>query len=225
MNLQKLHDEFLTCQFRVLELKSALMFHSDIDQAILCLKELKTSAGLHFLNNVSQMLIETFRNGGKIIVAGNGGSLCDAAHFAEELTGFFSPLRRPPLPAIALTDPGHITCVGNDAGFDEVFARGVEAYGKPDDVFIALTTSGNSENLFRAVMRAKEKGLRTITFLGKGGGKLKGQADLEWIVGIANTSDRIQEVHMAAIHMIIHAVEEELFPHPSTERVSHAALR
>jgi len=200
------------------------MFHADIDQAILCLRELKTADGLHFLESASQLLIETFQNGRKIIVAGNGGSLCDAAHFAEELTGFFHK-KRPPLPAIALTEPGHITCVGNDVGFDEVFARGVEAYGQPLDVFVALTTSGKSENLYRALIRAKERGLKTIAFLGKGGGRMKGLADLEWIVGSASTSDRIQEVHMAAIHMMIKAVEERMFFQSSTESVSHAAPR
>jgi len=201
------------------------MFHAAIDQAIFCLKELQSVEGLLFLKNVSELLIETFRNGKKIIIAGNGGSLCDATHFAEELTGFFSPMRRPALPAIALSDPGHITCVGNDVGFDEVFARGVEAYGKTDDVFIALTTSGKSENLYRALERAKKMGLKTVAFLGKGGGRMAGLADFEWIVNAARTSDRIQEVHMAAIHMIIQAVEESLFAQATKEQVSHAALR
>ena len=98
-------------------------------------------------------------SGDKLLLAGNGGSLCDAMHFAEELTGYFRK-KRPALPAIALSDPGHLTCVGNDVGFDNVFSRGIEALGKKGDLFIALTTSGNSENIRRAVEVAKEKSLK-----------------------------------------------------------------
>jgi D-sedoheptulose 7-phosphate isomerase len=197
-------------------------FGQDIDQAILCLQELKQEEGFRFLNEASKLLIQTFQNGGKIIVAGNGGSLCDATHFAEELTGIFHR-HRPALPAIALADPGHLTCVGNDLGFEEVFARGVEAYGKKGDVFIALTTSGNSKNLVKAVERAKKLSLKTIAFLGRGGGRLKGQADLEWVVEAAPTTDRIQELHMTAIHLIIKEVEETLFGDSQREPISHAA--
>jgi D-sedoheptulose 7-phosphate isomerase len=146
----------------------------------------------------------------KILVAGNGGSLCDAMHFAEELTGLYRN-KRPALPAIALSDPGHMSCVGNDLGYDQVFSRAVEALGKKGDVLVLLTTSGNSSNLIKAAQAAKEKGLSVIAFLGKTGGKMKGMGDLEWIVSGFSYSDRIQEVQMAAIHMIIEMVEEELF--------------
>ena len=134
-------------------------------------------------------------------------------HFAEELTGFFRK-KRIALPAIALSDPGHLTCVSNDLGFESVFSRSVEALGAPGDLFIALTTSGNSPNLIQAVQMAKSKQLRTIAFLGKTGGEMKGQCDLEWIVSGFTFSDRIQEAHMAAIHIIIEQVERNLFYAP-----------
>ena len=118
---------------------------------------------------------------------------------------------REALPAIALSDPGHLSCVANDLGFEKVFARGVEAFGNPGDIFVALTTSGNSPNITEALGQAKELGLKTIAFLGKSGGALKGQADLEWVVSGFEYSDRVQEAHMAAIHIIIEMVEEQLF--------------
>ena len=166
--------------------------------------------GLKFIENVAWATIDCYRKGGKLLIAGNGGSLCDAMHFAEELTGYFRKARKA-LPALALADPGHLTCVGNDIGFEEVFARGVEAHGKKGDLFIALTTSGNSENLVRAVKEAKKKELTTVGFLGKTGGFLKGHCDYEWIVSGFEYSDRIQEAHMSAIHIIIEMVERELF--------------
>ncbi|MEM8728062.1 MAG: SIS domain-containing protein [Chlamydiota bacterium] len=178
------------------------------------IESLTTTAGLKFIEDVSGAIVDCYKDGGKPIIAGNGGSLCDGIHFAEELTGLFRN-NRPPLAAIALADPAHLTCVGNDLGFDEVFARGVEAHGKPGDLFIALTTSGNSVNLIRAVDRAKKQRLRVIAFLGKDGGRLKGRGDYEWIVSGFETSDRIQEAHMAAIHIIIELVERELF-YPAT---------
>jgi len=171
---------------------------------------LSSEEGLKFIESIACAIIDCYRNGGKLLIAGNGGSLCDAMHFAEELTGYFRKDRKA-LPAIAIADPGHITCVGNDAGFEEVFARGVEALGKKGDLFISLTTSGNSKNLLRAVDVAKEKELTTVAFLGKSGGLLKGVCDHEWIVSGFEFSDRIQEAHMAAIHIIIEMVEQELF--------------
>ncbi len=171
---------------------------------------LKTPEVVEFIEKSSHMITDCFKSEGKILVAGNGGSLCDAMHFAEELTGLYRN-KRPALPAIALSDPGHMSCVGNDLGYDHVFSRAVEALGKKGDVLVLLTTSGNSPNLIKAAQAAKEKGLSVIAFLGKTGGKMKGMGDLEWIVSGFSYSDRIQEVQMAAIHMIIEMVEEELF--------------
>lgn len=179
-----------------------------IDDSIEAVKKLK--AHEKFIADASFLIADTFREGNKIILAGNGGSLCDASHFAEELTGFFRG-PRPALPAIVLSEPGHITCTANDLSFNEVFARGVEAFGRPGDLFIGLTTSGNSPNIIRAFEEAKKRDLKTMAFLGKGGGKLKGQADLEMIIDGFSTSDRIQEAHMAAIHIILEAMEAIMF--------------
>ena len=174
------------------------------------MESLRSPEGLKFIESAALAIVDCFRNGGKLLIAGNGGSLCDAMHFAEELTGYFRK-ERPALPAIALADPGHLTCVGNDTSFNEIFARGIEAHGNHGDLFILLTTSGNSANLIRAAQIAKEKNLQVISFLGKTGGALKGMGDLEWIVSGFEYSDRIQEAHMAAIHIIIEMVEQELF--------------
>jgi len=181
-----------------------------VGDAIRAAEFLKNSFSLKFIEMASRLISDCFRTGGKILLAGNGGSLCDAMHFAEELTGQFRA-RRKALPAIALSDPGHLTCVANDMGFENVFSRGVEAFGQPEDILILMTTSGNSQNLLNAALCAKEKNLKTIAFLGKSGGKLSGQCDLEWIVSGFEYSDRIQEAHMAAIHIIIEMIEKELF--------------
>lgn len=185
------------------------ILHS-VQEAIRAASMLQEPSALHFIEDAASLIAECFRKQKKVLIAGNGGSLCDAMHFAEELTGLFRK-KRPALPAIALADPGHLTCVGNDMGFDSVFSRGVEALGTSGDVFVALTTSGNSTNLIEAVQIAKKQGLQVIAFLGKTGGLLKGLADLEWIVSGFPFSDRIQEAHMAAIHIIIEQVEHHLF--------------
>ena len=171
---------------------------------------LQQPEGISFIKKASCMLTECYRQKKKVLIAGNGGSLCDAMHFAEELTGQFRS-KRPALAAIALSDPSHMSCVGNDMGFDEIFARSVEALGSEGDLLVVLTTSGNSANIVRAVEQAHEKQMKTIAFLGKTGGKLKGLCDLEWIVSGFAYSDRIQEAHMAAIHILIELVEEQLF--------------
>lgn len=179
------------------------------------LRQLTTPHALNFIEGSALALAGSFQMGGKVLIAGNGGSLCDAAHFAEELTGVFRHKRKA-LPALALTEPGHLSCVANDLGFEQVFARGIEAFGKEGDVFIGLTTSGNSANMVLAFERAKELGLVTISFLGRAGGRLKGCADLELIIDGAY-SDRIQEAHMSALHIIIELVEHLLFENQAVE--------
>lgn len=159
---------------------------------------------------VAIKLAEIFKKGGKVLICGNGGSNCDAMHFMEEFTGRFRK-ERPALPAISISDPSHITCVANDYGFDYIFSKGVEAYGKSGDMFIGISTSGNSNNVIKAVEQAKEQGLITCALLGKDGGKLKGQCDFEFIIP-ATTSDRVQEIHMMILHIIIEGVERILFP-------------
>ncbi len=159
---------------------------------------------------VAEKLAEIFTNGNKVLICGNGGSNCDALHFAEEFTGRFRKERRA-LPAIAISDSSHITCVGNDYGFDYIFSKGVEAFGKEGDMFIGISTSGNSGNIIKAMEKAKELGMTTVTLLGKDGGKLKGTADFEFVIE-GETSDRIQEIHMTILHIIIEGVERIMFP-------------
>lgn len=159
---------------------------------------------------VAKELANVFQLGNKVLICGNGGSNCDALHFAEEFTGRFRKDRKA-LPAISLSDSSHITCVGNDYGFDYIFSRGVEAYGKEGDMFIGISTSGNSTNVIKAVEVAKKMGLKTCVLLGKDGGKLKGMCDYEFIIP-GNTSDRIQEIHMMILHIIIEGVERLMFP-------------
>lgn len=159
---------------------------------------------------VVKALAETFQNKGKTLICGNGGSNCDAMHFAEEFTGRFRK-ERPALPAISLSDSSHITCVGNDYGFDYIFSKGIEAFGQEGDLFIGISTSGNSSNIIEAVKTAKERKLKTVALLGKDGGKLKGMCDFEFIIP-GETSDRIQEIHMMILHIIIEGVERILFP-------------
>lgn len=180
------------------------------NDAITVIQQLQDTETKFFIEESAKRLADLYSKGNKVIIAGNGGSLCDAMHFAEELTGQFRKKRRA-LPAIALACPGHITCAANDFGFDEVFARGVEAYGQKGDLFVGLTTSGNSPNIMKAFQKAKEMQLQSIAFLGKGGGRLKGFADLELIVKDMETSDRIQELHMCVIHILIEVLEHKLF--------------
>jgi D-sedoheptulose 7-phosphate isomerase len=183
---------------------------ASVRQSVQAVEKLLLPQNLVFIEQAAMCIAECFSQGNKLILAGNGGSLCDAAHFAEELTGQFRQKRRA-LPAIALSDPGHLSCVANDHGFEWVFARGIEAYGKPGDLFIGLSTSGNSPNIIRAFETARQMQLKSMAFLGKNGGLLKGIADLEMIIDGFETSDRIQEAHMAAIHIIIERMEEKLF--------------
>jgi len=159
---------------------------------------------------IAQELASAYKNGKKSLIAGNGGSNCDAMHFAEEFTGRFRKDRRA-LPSISISDSSHITCVGNDYGFDFIFAKGVEAFGQEGDFFFGISTSGNSKNIIEAVKSAKERKLKTVALLGKDGGKLKGTCDYEFIIP-GETSDRIQEVHMMILHIIIEGVERILFP-------------
>lgn len=159
---------------------------------------------------VAKALAEVFNTGNKVLICGNGGSNCDALHFAEEFTGRFRGDRRA-LPAVAISESSHITCVGNDYGFDYVFSRGVEAYGKSGDMFIGISTSGNSGNVIKAVETAKKIGMKTCVLLGKDGGKLKGMCDYEFIIP-GKTSDRVQEIHMMILHIIIEGVERIMFP-------------
>jgi D-sedoheptulose 7-phosphate isomerase len=153
----------------------------------------------------------TLDGGGLLMACGNGGSMCDAMHFAEEWTGRFRK-DRAALAAVAFSDASQLTCIANDFGFDEIFARQVEALGKPGDLLVLMSTSGNSPNCLRAIETARRKGVTTVGLLGKGGGKMLPLVDIPILVPLATTSDRIQEVHIKILHITIEAVERELFP-------------
>jgi D-sedoheptulose 7-phosphate isomerase len=184
----------------------AQLFADSLASASDCLQQFSNDpAVLEALVILTQKICELESAGGKALVAGNGGSMADSMHFAEELSGRFRNDRRP-LPALALADPTHLSCVSNDYGFDYVFSRSVEALGSPGDILILLTTSGNSKNLLFAAEAAHKKGLYVVGFLGRGGGALLPLCDLT-IMAPGETSDRIQELHMLALHMVVEAVE------------------
>lgn len=157
----------------------------------------------------AEVLSRVMRNGGKVISCGNGGSMSDAMHFAEELTGRFRE-NRVALPAMAISDPTHLTCVANDFGFEYVFSRYVEAHGKAGDVLLAISTSGNSANVLNAVEAAHKKGMLVIGLTGKDGGKMKNMCDVDICVSWNGYSDRIQEVHIKIIHILIEQIEVHL---------------
>jgi D-sedoheptulose 7-phosphate isomerase len=162
------------------------------------------------IQRIGAHLADILRAGGRILACGNGGSMCDAMHFAEELSGRYRKDRQA-LSAQAISDPAHLTCVGNDYGFDRVFARGVEAWGRAGDVLTVFSTSGNSRNLVAAAETANARGISVVGILGRDGGMLKSLCDHHVIVpGI--TADRIQEVHIKIVHLMIETVERHLFP-------------
>lgn len=157
------------------------------------------------------VLIEALRADKRVLACGNGGSMSDAMHFAEELTGNFR-LHRRPLGAIALSDSAHLTCVANDFGFDQVFARGVEAHGGRGDVLLAISTSGKSPNVLAAVSSAKEKGLSTIGLVGHAESPLAKEVDIAIVTAVESKwADRVQELHIMVIHMLVELIEAALF--------------
>jgi len=155
------------------------------------------------------LMADAIRDGHKILSCGNGGSMCDAMHFAEELSGLYREERRA-LPAIAVSDPSHLTCAGNDYGFEAIFSRFIEAVGQSGDILLAISTSGNSDNVVNAARVAKGKGMKVIGLTGKSGGKLAGLCDVEIRAPQSDYSDRIQEIHIKIIHSIIFMVEKKL---------------
>lgn len=187
------------------------MIRKEFEEAAATLTSfLNQDSNLEAVSKAVHVLASAFKNGNKVISCGNGGSMCDAMHFAEELSGRFRN-DRPALPAMSISDPSHITCVANDYGFESVFSRHLEAFGSKGDVLLAISTSGNSTNVIKAAQAAKEKGMLVIGLTGKSGGSLAPLCDVEIRVAHNGFADRIQEVHIKIIHCLIHGVESTLF--------------
>lgn len=161
------------------------------------------------ITDAGNLMIASIQQGGKIISCGNGGSMCDAMHFAEELTGRFRENRKP-IAALSISDASHISCVGNDYGFDEIFSRYVEAIGNKGDVLLAISTSGNSKNVLKAVEVAKQKEMMVVALTGKDGGALAPKCDVEIRAPFSKYADRTQEIHIKVIHSLIHFIEENV---------------
>ncbi|MBE2254848.1 MAG: D-sedoheptulose 7-phosphate isomerase [Ignavibacteria bacterium] len=167
------------------------------------------SENLVKISLAGKLMVKCLNKGNKIISCGNGGSMCDAMHFAEELTGRFKDNRKP-IAAISISDPSHISCVGNDYGYDEVFSRYVSAIGKKGDVLLAISTSGNSQNILNAIISAKNNGMKIIGLTGKDGGKMATLCDVEIRAPKSKYSDRAQEIHIKVIHSLIDFIEKNL---------------
>lgn len=170
---------------------------------------MKDEQNLKKIEAAAKAIADSVKKGGKVISCGNGGSHCDAMHFAEELTGRYRENRKA-IPAICVSDPSHISCVSNDYGYEFVFSRYLEALGNKGDVMFGLSTSGNSANIIKAAQVAKEKGMTVIILSGKDGGKLAPLADIELRVPHFGYADRIQEVHIKIIHILMLLIEKEV---------------
>ncbi|MEP2668063.1 MAG: D-sedoheptulose 7-phosphate isomerase [Cyclobacteriaceae bacterium] len=182
----------------------------ELNQAAQTLTQfLESSEALTSIEAAASKMVAAIQSGNKIISCGNGGSHCDAMHFAEELSGRFRGDRKA-LPALSISDASHITCVGNDYGFEFIFSRYVEALGNKGDVLLAISTSGNSANVINAAKAAREKGMVVVALSGKNGGKLAALADVNIIVPHDGFADRIQEVHIKVIHILILLIEKHL---------------
>ena len=161
------------------------------------------------IEQAGQMMSAAIANGSKIISCGNGGSMCDAMHFAEELTGRYRDDRRA-LPAISISNPAHLSCVANDFGYEAVFSRFVEAFGQPGDILLAISTSGNSLNVLQAAEAAHSKAMKVISLTAKDGGKLSMMSDIEIRAPESKYADRAQEIHIIVIHALIDEIESTL---------------
>jgi D-sedoheptulose 7-phosphate isomerase len=172
-------------------------------------KFISDNANFEKIKSAGDIFVNSLNSGGKIISCGNGGSMCDAMHFAEELTGRFRDDRRA-IGAVSISDASHLTCVGNDYGFDRIFSRYVEGLGREGDVLLAISTSGNSKNILNAIDAAKERGMKVIGLTGKDGGKMATVCDVEIRSPQSKYSDRVQEIHIKVIHTLIDYIERNL---------------
>ena len=174
------------------------------------LQKIRTTGYLDLVNEAGMRLAQIIKQGNKVLLAGNGGSAADAQHFAGEIVGRFL-MERNAIPALSLcVDPSVMTCIGNDYGYEEVFARQVQGLGKEGDAFIGISTSGNSENIIRAITEARKKNMFVVGFLGKDGGKIKDLCDVSLVVP-SNSTPRIQEIHTFTVHLLCEMIEKEAF--------------
>jgi len=182
---------------------------SDAQKALSQLKE--NSAAIKAIEEAAAAIISSFENSGRVFSCGNGGSMCDAIHFAEELSGRFRKNRKG-LPAAAISDPGYLSCVSNDFGYEDVFSRYVESHADKGDCLLGISTSGSSQNVIKAALLAKEKGITVITLTGKPDSHLSKIADIDICTPGGEFADRSQELHIKVIHILIELIERKLFP-------------
>lgn len=163
------------------------------------------------IHTATDLLVKTIKQGGRIISCGNGGSMCDAMHFAEELTGRYRKDRKP-LPGECISDAAHLSCISNDFGYDYVFSRYVESHMRQGDCLVAISTSGNSGNVIKAAEKAKEKGISVITLTGREGSQLESLSDVCIVAQAGQWADRVQELHIKILHIFIEGIERQIFP-------------
>lgn len=176
------------------------------NEALEVLQKFNTSENIEIIQKAGQLLVDSFQKEGKVLSCGNGGSMCDAMHFAEELTGRYRD-DRPAFGATAIADSSHISCVGNDYGYEYIFSRYIEGVGRKEDVLLAISTSGNSKNVINAIETARKKGMKVIGLTGKDGGKMADLCDVEIRAPYSDYADRAQEIHIKIIHSLIDYVE------------------
>ncbi len=173
------------------------------------LVQFSTEENFNKIENAGKIIVESLNKGNKIYACGNGGSMCDAMHFAEELTGRYRGDRKA-IPALAIADQSHMSCVSNDYGYEFVFSRFLEAFGTEGDILLAISTSGNSANVLNAIDVAKSKGMKVIGLTGKDGGKMKSTCDVEIRAPHSPFADRAQEIHIKVIHCLIDYIEKNI---------------
>lgn len=187
--------------------KNAIAAH--FEEALKVLREFSVEENFIKISSAGDLIVNALRKSGKVISCGNGGSMSDAMHFAEELTGRYRNDRKA-IPAMAISDPSYLSCVSNDYGYDFVFSRFIEAFGKSNDVLVAISTSGNSVNVLNAIVEAKTKGMVVIGLTGKDGGKMAGLCDVEIRAPYSDYADRAQEIHIKVIHSLIDYIESNI---------------
>lgn len=186
------------------------IIYSELNTALQTLKKfLQDENQIYNIQKAAILIAQSFKSGNKLISCGNGGSHCDAVHFAEELTSLYRE-KRSGYPAISISDSSYISAVGNDFGYDYIFSRFIQSMGYSGDTLLAISTSGNSINIVKAIEEANKKKMKVVVLTGNNGGKIKGLSDIEICVPYFKYSDRIQEMHIKIIHILILIIEQEM---------------